>query len=49
MIIAGAKSQLYFSEIKIMGYICDFEGRYPNTFKVLKIFDWLEYINIITA
>lgn len=37
--IARVKSQFYYSGIKIIGYICDSEGRYLDTSKVLKILD----------
>lgn len=47
--ISRAKSQFYYSGIKIVSYICDFEGWYLNTSKVLKIFNKLKYINIITT
>ena len=36
VIIAGAKSQFCQAGIKIVGYICDANGRHPDTFKVLK-------------
>lgn len=39
IIIAGAKSQFCYSGIKIVGFICDSEGRYLDTSKILKIFD----------
>lgn len=44
--IPGAKSQFYQAELKIVGYICDMDGRYPNTSKILKILDWPKCINI---
>ena len=47
--IARAKSQFYCSRIKIEGYICDSEGRYPDTSKVLKILDWPECVDVTIA
>ena len=40
--IAGAKSQFCQAGLKIVGYICDADGRHPDTSKVLKILDWPE-------
>lgn len=37
--ITGEKSQFFQAHINIVGYICDANGRDPNTSKVLKIFD----------
>ena len=37
--IARAKSQFCRVGIKIVGYICDANGRHPDTSKVLKILD----------
>lgn len=34
--IARAKSQFCYSGIKIVGFICDSDGRHPDTSKVLK-------------
>ena len=47
--IAGAKSQFCRAGIKILGYICDVDGRHPDTSKVLKILDWLECTNTTSA
>ncbi len=47
--IAGAKSQFCCSGIKIVGFICDSEGRHLNTSKVLKFFDWPECVNVTIA
>ena len=47
--IARAKSQFCCSGIKIVGYICDSEGRHPDTSKVLKILDWPKCVYITTA
>lgn len=38
--VSGEKSQFCFSGLKIVGYICDCEGRHPDTAKVIKILDW---------
>ena len=42
-------SQFCCSRIKIVGYVCDSKGQHPDTSKVLKILDWLEYVDITTA
>ncbi len=47
--IARAKSQFCCASIKIVGYICDADGRYPDTFKVLKILDWPECTDVTSA
>ena len=47
--IAGAKSQFCCFGIKIVGYICDSEGRHPDTSKILKILDWPECVDVTTA
>ena len=47
--IAGAKSQFCRAGIKIMGYICDADGHYPDISKVLKILDWPECTDITSA
>ena len=38
--IAGGKSQFCMSGIKIVGYVCDADGRHPDTAKVIKILQW---------
>ncbi len=38
--IARAKSQFCRAGLKVVGYICDANGRHPDTSKVLKILDW---------
>lgn len=47
--IARAKSQFCCTGIKIVGYIYDFEGRYLDISKVLKILDWSECIDVTAA
>ncbi len=47
--IARAKSQFCHTSIKIIEYICDADGNYPNTSKVLKIFDWPECTDVTSA
>lgn len=37
--IAGAKPQFCRADIKIVGYICDADGRYPDISKILKMLD----------
>ena len=47
--IARAKSQFCQAGIKIVRYICNTNGRYLDTLKVLKIMDWPKYIDITSA
>ncbi len=47
--IARAKSQFCRAGIKIVRYICDVDGRHPDTSKVLKILDWPECIDTTSA
>ncbi|SRR6266536_5810520 len=47
--LSGAKSQFCMAEIKVIGYIYDFDGRYPDTIKVAKILEWDPPHNIISA
>ena len=47
--IARAKSQFYQASIKIVGYICNTDGCYQYTSKILKILDWLEYSDTTLA
>ena len=47
--IAGAKSQFCRAGTKIVGYICDANGRHPDTSKVLKILDWPECTDTTSA
>ena len=49
VIIASAKSQFYHTSIRIVGYICDADDRHSDTSKVLKILDWPECTDIISA
>jgi rRNA processing protein Gar1 len=47
--ILKAKSQFCMSRFRVIGFICDILGRYPNTFKVIKIVKWLFPNNIVEA
>lgn len=47
--IAGAKSQFCQAGLKIVGFICDADGRHPDTSKVLKILDWPECTDVTSA
>ncbi len=47
--IAGAKSLFCRAGLKIVGYICDADGRHLDTSKVLKILDWPECIDVTSA
>jgi len=35
--------------IKVIGYLCDIEDRYPDITKIIKIFKWLYCDNVIEA
>ena len=47
--IASAKSQCCQARSKIVGYICDANGRHPDTSKVLKILNWPECTDVTFA
>lgn len=47
--ILKAKSQFYYADIKIMGYIYDSKEWHLDISKVLKIFDWPKYVNFTTT
>ncbi len=36
-------------DIRVIGYLCDIEGRYPDTTKVIKILEWLYYDSVTEA
>jgi RNase H-like domain found in reverse transcriptase/Reverse transcriptase (RNA-dependent DNA polymerase) len=38
--IAAEKTQWCMPGVKIVGYVCDSEGRHPDSAKVVKILDW---------
>ena len=40
--ISGPKSHFCMRGLKVVGYICDVDGRHPDTAKVIKIIDWPE-------
>ena len=47
--IAEAKSQFCRADLKIVGYICDADGRHSDTFKFLKILAWPECTKVTPA
>ncbi len=47
--IAEAKSQFCRADLKIVGYICDADGRHSDAFKFLKILDWPECTEVTPA
>lgn len=49
VIKAGRKSQFCRAGIKIVGYICNANGRYPDTSKFLKIFDSPECTDVTSV
>jgi hypothetical protein len=44
--ILGEKSKFCINGMKIVGYMCDFDGRYPQMKKVAKILLWGELKDI---
>jgi hypothetical protein len=38
--MSGPKSQWCMNGVQIVGYICSFEGRLPETAKIIKILEW---------
>jgi hypothetical protein len=40
--IAAAKSDWLALGIKVVGYVCNIDGRHPSTAKVIKILEWPE-------
>lgn len=47
--IARTNSQFCYTSIKIVGFICDANECYSDISKILKMFDWLEYTDVILA
>ena len=47
--VSGGKSQFCMAGIKVVGYVCDSEGRHPDVSKVAKILEWLSLSDIITV
>ena len=43
--VSGAKTQWCKPGVKIVGFVCDLEGRHPESSKVAKILDWPECQN----
>ncbi len=37
------------ADIRVVGYLCDIEGRYPDTAKIIKILEWLYYNSVTEA
>lgn len=40
--ISGVKSQFCMAGLKIVGFVCDADGRHPESAKIIKILDWPE-------
>ena len=49
VIVSEDKSQFCIAGIKVVGYIYNFEGRYPDVFKMTKILEWPLLSDIITV
>lgn len=47
--ISGAKSQFAMEGLKMVGYVCDGQGKHPETTKVLKVLDWPIPIDLTEA
>ena len=47
--ISGIKSQFCMAGLKVVGFVCDINGRHPDTAKVIKILDWPDPIDITGA
>ena len=43
--IAGTKSQFCISGLKVVGYVCNANGKNPDVAKVIKNLDWLDPVN----
>lgn len=44
--VAGEKSQWLMPGIKVVGYVCDRDGRHPEAKKIAKVVDWPEPRNV---
>jgi hypothetical protein len=44
--ISGPKSQFYIPGIRIVGFVCDYLGKYPDSAKVIKIIEWAEPLDV---
>jgi hypothetical protein len=47
--ISAIKSMLCMTGMIIVGYVCDAEGRHPESSKVLKILEWIQCNNLTDA
>jgi hypothetical protein len=47
--MSAEKSMFCMTELKIVEYICDVDGRYSDSLKVLKILSWERCDNVIEA
>ena len=47
--ISGEKSQFGMSGIKIVGYVCDAEGRRPDRDKIAKIVNWTDFRDLTSV
>lgn len=45
-IIAGIKSQFCIFGLKVVDYIYDANRKHPNAAKVIKILDWLDFVDL---
>ena len=44
--ISGLKSQFCMPGIRIVDFICDYLGRYPDSAKVIKIVKWVKPLDV---
>jgi hypothetical protein len=47
--VSGEKSQWCVSGVSVVGFVCDYDGRHPDSAKVAKIVDWPPCKNITEA
>ena len=44
--IAAEKSQFVMAGLKIVGWVCDYDGRHPDEVKIAKVLDWPVPVNV---
>jgi hypothetical protein len=47
--ISNPKSQFCLPGIRIVGFVCDYLGRYSDFAKVIKIIEWVESLDVFQA
>ena len=46
---SGAKTQWLMPGIKVVGYVCDADGRHPDNAKIAKIVNWEDCRDLTSA